>query len=114
MACYRHFILTMGSSPSFGSTPRDVGFPKGETRALFGLAFAAAVRVSRFTAPRSVTRWVILQEARPETVLKTCVSNHRPRTARRHTVSGTISLPSSGCFSPFPHGTRSLSVAKSI
>ena len=68
MACYRHFILPMGSSPSFGSTPRDVGFPKGETRALFGLAFAAAVRVSRFTAPRSVTRWVILQEARPKTL----------------------------------------------
>ncbi len=27
-------------------------------------------------------------------------------------VSGTISLPSPGCFSPFPHGTGSLSVAK--
>ena len=26
-------------------------------------------------------------------------------------VSGTISLPSWGCFSPFPHGTRSLSVS---
>ena len=25
--------------------------------------------------------------------------------------SGTISLPSQGCFSPFPHGTSSLSVA---
>src|SRR5213082_1894147 len=33
-------------------------------------------------------------------------------TACRHPVSGTVSLPSSGCFSPFPHGTRSLSVAK--
>jgi len=29
----------------------------------------------------------------------------------RHTVSGTISLPCSGCFSPFPHGTGSLSVS---
>ncbi len=35
----------------------------------------------------------------------------RPPTACRHTVSGTISLPSQGCFSPFPHGTGSLSVA---
>ena len=26
-------------------------------------------------------------------------------------VSGSISLPSSGCFSPFPHGTGSLSVS---
>src|SRR3546814_3742742 len=31
-------------------------------------------------------------------------------TACRHSVSGTVSLPSSGCFSPFPHGTGSLSV----
>jgi hypothetical protein len=36
----------------------------------------------------------------------------RPPTACRHTVSGTISLPSQGCFSPFPHGTCSLSVAR--
>ena len=28
----------------------------------------------------------------------------------RQSVSGTLSLPSSGCFSPFPHGTSSLSV----
>src|ERR1700761_479790 len=31
-------------------------------------------------------------------------------TACRLPVSGTISLPSSGCFSPFPHGTSALSV----
>ena len=30
----------------------------------------------------------------------------------KHTVSGSLSLPLSGCFSPFPHGTCSLSVAK--
>ena len=36
----------------------------------------------------------------------------RPPTACRHTVSGTISLPSQGFFSPFPHGTGSLSVAR--
>ena len=34
-----------------------------------------------------------------------------PPTACRRPVSGTVSLPSSGCFSPFPHGTGSLSVA---
>ena len=32
-------------------------------------------------------------------------------TACRRTVSGTLSLPCSGCFSPFPHGTCSLSVS---
>ncbi len=30
----------------------------------------------------------------------------------KRTVSGTISLPCSGCFSPFPHGTGSLSVSQ--
>ena len=29
-----------------------------------------------------------------------------------HIVSGTISLPSPGDFSPFPHGTSSLSVGR--
>src|SRR5690349_2612139 len=33
-------------------------------------------------------------------------------TACRHPVSGTVSLPSSGCFSPFPHGTCALSVTE--
>ena len=40
---------------------------------------------------------------------------HAPKrtpTACRHTVSGTISLPCSGCFSPFPYGTGSLSVSE--
>ena len=35
-----------------------------------------------------------------------------PPTACRRSVSGTVSLPSSGCFSPFPHGTGSLSVSR--
>src|SRR5580692_2781596 len=38
-------------------------------------------------------------------------SRHSPPTACKHAVSGTISLPSQGYFSPFPHGTSSLSVA---
>ena len=33
-------------------------------------------------------------------------------TVCRHPVSGSISLPSSGYFSPFPHGTGALSVGK--
>ena len=33
-------------------------------------------------------------------------------TACRRMVSGTISLPCSGCFSPFPHGTGTLSVSR--
>ncbi len=36
---------------------------------------------------------------------------YSPPTACKRVVSGTISLPSQGFFSPFPHGTGSLSVA---
>jgi hypothetical protein len=33
-------------------------------------------------------------------------------TACKHMVSRSISFPYSGCFSPFPHGTCSLSVSQ--
>ena len=41
-------------------------------------------------------------------------ARRRPKasTACRHTVSGSISLPCSGFFSPFLHSTRSLSVSE--
>src|SRR5207253_7560731 len=64
MTCYRHFILPMGSSPSFGSTPRDLVPLRGQrpvrTRFRYGSACFSLNR------PRKVTRWVILQEARPD------------------------------------------------
>ena len=40
------------------------------------------------------------------------LAEHSPPTACKRVVSGTISLPSQGFFSPFPHGTSSLSVAR--
>ena len=36
----------------------------------------------------------------------------QPPTACRYVVSGSLSLPAQGCFSPVPHGTRSLSVTR--
>ena len=36
----------------------------------------------------------------------------RAPTVCKYPVSGTVSLPSLGCFSPFPHGTSALSVAE--
>src|SRR5690349_10847026 len=36
----------------------------------------------------------------------------QPPTACRHVVSGALSLPAQGCFSPVPHGTRPLSVTR--
>ena len=40
------------------------------------------------------------------------LAEHSPPTACKRVVSGTISLPSQGFFSPFPHGTGSLSVRR--
>ena len=40
------------------------------------------------------------------------LAERSPPTACKRAVSGTISLPSQGFFSPFPHGTSSLSVAR--
>ena len=54
--------------------------------------------------PVTTTRRFIMQKARRH-------SKKRAPTACRRMVSGTISLFLSKCFSPFPHGTRSLSVS---
>jgi hypothetical protein len=57
--------------------------------------------------PHRLTRWLILQKARHQQVAS-------PLTACQHTVSESISLPSPGFFSPFPHGTCALSVVQCI
>ena len=51
-----------------------------------------------------------MQKARGQASRRQAAEN-RPPTACKRTVSGTVSLPAQGCFSPFPHGTSSLSVA---
>jgi hypothetical protein len=63
----------------------------------------------RLTSPLRKTSRLIMQKARGQAV-PGC-PGQRPPTACRRTVSGTVSLPSQGFFSPFPHGTGSLSVA---
>ncbi len=75
----------------------------------FGLGFPPAPAVAALTSPRQSTRRLILQKARRHSL----VSQQAP-TGWRHTVSGSVSLPLAGCFSPFPHGTGSLSVAGRI
>ena len=74
--------------------------------ALFRLAFAAAPYLKYLTSLATVTRRLIMQKAR---------RHHAKRatpTACRRTVSGSLSLPYLGFFSPFPHGTSSLSVSQ--
>jgi hypothetical protein len=70
--------------------------------ALFRLAFAAPTP-NGLSLLDTLSHRPIMQEVRGH-------SSKRAPTACRQPVSGTVSLPSSGCFSPFPHGTCSLSV----
>ena len=96
--CYPTFILTKGRSLGFASTHSDY-------TALLRLAFASAPGLKPLTLPEKVTRRFIMQKAR----------RHNQKiapTACRQTVSGTISLLCSRCFSPFLHSTGSLSVSR--
>ena len=101
-----------GFGPPRGLTPASacpwVAHPASRPRR----ATIIAVLKTRFrcgslrslTSPRIVTRWLILQKARRHTV-KRCSDCSWARGFRR------CFTPLSGCFSPFPHGTGSLSVA---
>src|SRR5437763_16909835 len=52
-----------------------------------------------------------MQKARSQTSRWGEPQGHPP-TACRHVVSGSLSLPAQGCFSPVPHGTRPLSLTR--
>jgi hypothetical protein len=72
------------------------------TDALFTLGFPRAPAVCALARPPYVTRRVILQKARDHRATKRWPT---ALTAWTRSVSGSVSLPSPGCFSPFPHGT---------
>ncbi len=95
--CYHCFTLPMGRSHGFASTATNCG-------ALLRLAFAAAPPLKGLTSLVKVTRRLIMQKARRHA--------HGAPTACRRMVSGSVSLPCSGFFSPFPHGTGTLSVSQ--
>jgi hypothetical protein len=98
--CYPDFILDKGRSLGFASASDDYT-PISDSLSL-------RLRCScSLTSPTTATRRFIMQKARRH-------SRKAAPTACRRTVSGTLSLPCSGCFSPFPHGTRSLSVSYPI
>ena len=79
---YRRFNLAMDRSLRFGSRTRD-------SIALFRLAFATA-SPHGLTSPRITNSQAHSSKGTP--------SPHKALTAYRHTVSGTISLPSRGTF----------------
>ena len=87
----------MGRSHGFASTTTNYG-------ALFRLAFATDPHLKCLTLLVKVTRRLIMQKARRHPL--------RAPTACKRMVSGSFSLPYSGFFSPFPHGTGSLSVSQ--
>ena len=94
---YYSFTLPMGRSHGFASTATNY-------IALFRLAFATDPHLKCLTLLETVTRRLIMQKARRHP--------KRAPTACKRMVSGSISLPYSGFFSPFPHGTSSLSVSQ--
>ena len=95
---YSRFTLAMGRSPRFGSTPRDSRHQ--QTATPYSDSLSLRLPHHGLTSPRSITRRLILQKARHH-------HHHTPPkgpvaapalTACRHTVSGTLSLPSRGTF----------------
>ena len=64
--------------------------------------YGSPLTVNLATANNSLTHYTKGTQSR----------NKSAPTACTHTVSGSISLPSQGFFSPFPHGTGSLSVSR--
>ena len=97
--CYRDFTLDMCRSLGFASATMDSPRP-------LQARFHCGSRTSLpLTSPMTATRRFIMQKARRHT------RNGAPTACRRR-GSGSLSLPSAGCFSPFPHGTRTLSVSR--
>ena len=94
--CYPSFILAKDRSTRFTSEYHPLN-------ALFRLAFASAPLRCSLTLRVAFTSRLIMQKARGQA--------YSPPTACKHTVSGSISLRYLRFFSPFPHGTSSLSVA---
>jgi hypothetical protein len=105
MPCYGHFTLAMGSSRGFGSTRGDRR--PVQTRFRSGSACHWLNHTTTGNSPDHTPKGT------PSGRTHHIGASPRPPTACKRLVSGSVSLPSPGCFSPFPHGTlryRSLCV----
>ena len=111
---YRSCILAIGRSPPLRVYCQQLN-------AHFGLAFASPPPQKGLSLPLTITRRLIKQKARhPQLQFYPGLAQFAalPKaklelglTPCRRMISGTISLRSQRCFSPFPRGTCSLSVA---
>lgn len=102
--CYLSFTLHMGRSPWLRVYPLEL-----QLALVTGLAFAVA------PCPRHLA--ALQRRNSPDHNAKGTQSAvpgfpGQPPTACKRMVSGSLSLPALGCFSPVPHGTRSLSVTQ--
>ena len=97
-ACHGAFSLAGGRSQSFASAA-------GDSKALFGPAFAPGARLQALTlaADERLVGSLCKRHA---------VTTRVAPTACGRTVSGSLSLRCPRCFSPFPHGTCALSVSR--
>ena len=96
-ACSARFTLPMGRSPSFGSVARHLSPFRTRVRSGSGCPCLNLATNNHSSAHSTKGTPSQTQWSAP--------------TGWKRTVSGSLSLPSPGCFSPFPHGTGSLSVA---
>jgi hypothetical protein len=87
----------MDRSPGFGSTPSD--YSPFEDSVSLRLPYT----VKLATESKSLTHYTKGTQS---------PARKQAPTACTHAISGSISLPSPGFFSPFPHGTGSLSVGR--
>ena len=94
----------MARSLRFGSAPRYYGRPI-QTRFRYGSGPKALDLATEKQLAGSLCKRHAVARLAPK-------DKHSASTVCRRTVSGTISLPLLGFFSPFPHGTSSLSVAE--
>jgi hypothetical protein len=83
-------------------------FPVTERPVQTRFRCACTSRLKLATEINSLTHYA---KGTPSRYIETEVTKIAP-TVCRHPVSGSISLPALGCFSPFPHGTGSLSVTE--
>ena len=103
--CYLSFTLLMGRSPWLRVYSRTL------VALVTGLAFATApLQSSLASRPRSNSPDHNAKGT--QSVVTWSKPQAQPPTACKQVVSGSLSLPALGCFSPVPHGTRSLSVTR--
>src|SRR5690606_36013093 len=106
---YPSFSLAMGRSLRFRVCPRGLRPRSTQDHALFRLAFAPAPDLKPLASPATTTRRIIMQKARSHP------GHDQGRTQGSYRLSAHgfrfsfTRLPA--FFSPFPHGTRALSVA---